>query len=158
MNILKKFAAVTGTALVLLAIPALAQAGKVITFNAPFAFQAGDVTMPAGTYTVTQPDDNIPVLQIEDADGSHSAFITYRPVAQDTVSTETLASFNRYGDVDFLSQIYVRGASLRIVIPQSQAEEAAAVVAEAREHSLPATDAAAQPTATSEPEPINGSN
>jgi hypothetical protein len=156
MNISKRHIAPLGVAFLLIAIPAVAQSEGVVTFNAPFAFYAGDTQLPAGSYRVTQPDSNIAVLQIEAPDGSHSAFVTYRPVDQDTASSETMVSFKRYGNVDFLSHIFVRGQYLHIQIPQSQAEESAAIVAAAEEHSLPATSGEVQPTALTESQPSNG--
>ena len=129
MKTLTKYAVLLGAAFLLFAIPALAQMENGVRFDAPFAFYVGDAKMPAGSYTVTQPDINIPVLLVQDADGSHSAFIAFRPVNQDTAPSETKVGFKKYGDFDFLSHIMVQGENAHIIIEQSQSEEAAASAA-----------------------------
>src|SRR5258708_3532227 len=44
------------------AIPTVTQVNNTVTFEVPFAFYAGNAKMPAGSYTVTQPDDNAELL------------------------------------------------------------------------------------------------
>ena len=158
MNTFQKYAVVLGATFILFAIPALAQMENGVRFDAPFAFYVGDAKMPAGSYTVTQPDGNLAVLLVQDADGSHSAFIAFRPVNQDSAPSETMVGFKRYGDFDFLSHIMVRGENSHIIIQQSQSEEAAASAAVAEEHSLPATGDVTVHAASNDSQPINGSN
>jgi hypothetical protein len=159
MNTFQKLAVVLSATFMLLAIPAVAQMENGVRFDAPFAFYVGDAKMPAGSYTVTQPDDNLAVLLVQDADGSHSAFITFRPVNQDTAPSETRVGFKRYGGFDFLNHIMVRGENTHIIIEQSQSEEAAASATVAEEHSLPATGDVTVHAASSDVQPIiNGSN
>src|SRR5437016_14097377 len=77
MNTSKKLIALMGLLSVLCAIPTMAQISNKVTFDAPFAFYAGNAKMPAGSYTITQPnvDDNL--LLIEDNTGSQSRYVEY---------------------------------------------------------------------------------
>jgi hypothetical protein len=158
MNTYKRHAVVLGVAIALCAMPALAQFENGVTFDAPFAFHAGEASMPAGTYRVSQPDSNLAVLQIQDADGSHTAFVQFRAVDKQTAPSETEVGFKTYGEVDFLNRISIAGENTVLVVSQSNAEEDAAITAFAEEHSIPATRGMTMPAAASNAQPINGSN
>jgi hypothetical protein len=147
MNTFRKYTVTLSVVFMLSAIPALAQSADVVNFQAPFAFQVGDDTLPPGSYTITQPDANIAVLMFEDADGSHSAFVTYRPVDHDAAPSETMVSFNEYGDVDFLSRISVAGSDTELRLFESQAEQRAAESGTAQELSMPALPSEPLPSA-----------
>src|SRR5260370_13092406 len=82
MNTLKKLIGLMGLLSVLSAIPAMAQIFNRVTFDAPFAFYAGNAKMPAGSYTLSQPDPDDNVLLIEDASGSHSVFSERIPASR----------------------------------------------------------------------------
>jgi len=141
MNICKKHIVLLSVAFLLIAIPAVAQVGNGVNFNAPFAFYAGNAKMPAGSYKVTQPDVNDSVLLIEDVDGSHSAFVEYLAVNKNR-STQPISpevGFKKYGTVDFLSRITFPGDTTVLRISQAKAEERAAKTAAAEEHSVAAT-------------------
>jgi len=77
MNTLKKLIVLMGLLSLLCAIPTMAQITNEVTFDAPFAFYAGNAKMPAGSYTVTQPEADDNLLLIEDASGSHSVYVEY---------------------------------------------------------------------------------
>jgi hypothetical protein len=158
MKILKKYAVLLAGAFLLSAIPALAQDENGVKFDVPFAFQVQDVTMPAGSYTARQPEINIPVLLVQDADGSHSAFVTYTPVDEETPQTETLIRFTKYGDAAFMNRIIIADENLEIQLPQSKAEKRAAENAVAADLALPATSLAAVAGGPAAAQPINGTN
>jgi hypothetical protein len=158
MNISKKHIVLLSAAFLFLAIPALAQIEDGVSFKAPFAFRVGDATMPAGSYRVSQPDDNVAVLMIQAADGSRSTIVAYRPVDKDTAPSETLIQFKKYGNVDFLNRVSIAGDSTELQLSQSEAEKAAAQTAAAEEHALPATSGGTQPAALTVSQPTNGSN
>jgi len=65
MNTVKKLIVLMGLLSVLYAIPAMAQITTRVTFDAPAAFYAGNAKMPAGSYSVTQPNDDENLLLIE---------------------------------------------------------------------------------------------
>src|SRR3984893_12111098 len=119
------------------AIPIMAQVDNRLTFQAPFAFYAGNAKLPAGSYTVTQPDDNAELLLIESADGSHSVFVEYVADGSDNPPSKTEITFNKYANTDFLSRISVAGQN-SMQIPVSKAEQNAAKAAAAEKHSLSA--------------------
>lgn len=119
------------------AIPIMAQVDNRLTFQAPFAFYAGNAKLPAGSYTVTQPDDNADLLLIESADGAHSVFVEYVADGSDTAPSKTEVTFNKYADADFLSRISVGGQNSMQILA-SKAERNAAKAAAAEKHSLSA--------------------
>jgi len=127
--------------LVLFAIPSMAQITNRVTFDAPSAFYAGNAKMPEGSYTVSQPDIDANLLLIEDANGSHSAFVEYEVVSSNTPHAQSDVTFNKYGNVDFLSAIWVQGRNSEMQILPSKVEQNAAKAAAAEKHSLSAKSA-----------------
>jgi hypothetical protein len=119
------------------AIPIMAQVDNRLTFQAPFAFYAGNAKLPAGSYTVTQPDDNADLLLIESADGAHSVFVEYVADGSDTAPSKTEVTFNKYANAEFLSRISVGGQNSMQILA-SKAERNAAKAAAAEKHSLSA--------------------
>src|ERR1700674_4042868 len=119
------------------AIPVMAQIDNRVTFEVPFAFYAGNAKMPAGSYTVTQPDRNAELLLLESADGSHSVFVEYVPGKSDTPASKTEITFNKYANADFLSRISVAGQNSMEILT-SKAEQNAATAAAAEKHTLSA--------------------
>jgi hypothetical protein len=120
------------------AIPSMAQIDTRVIFQAPFAFYAGNAKLPAGSYTVSQQDDNLELLLIEDANGSHSVFVEYEPSPSDTPASKTEVTFNKYGTTDFLKRISLQGQKYGIQILRSKAERNAAKTASAETHALTA--------------------
>ena len=137
MKAFPKLTVLMSVVFLLSAIPTVAQIDNSVTFEVPFAFYAGNAKMPAGSYTVTQPDDNAELLLIESADGSHSAFVEYTPDGSDTPPPKTEITFNKYANTDFLSGISVQGQT-SMQIRASKAEQNAAKAAAAEKHSLSA--------------------
>ena len=138
MNTVKKQIVLMGLLSVLCAIPTMAQIPNKVTFETPSAFYAGNAKMPAGSYTATQPnvDDNL--LLIEDAGGSHSAFVECVVAPTDTPRPQTDVTFNKYGNVDFLGTIWIQGRNSEMQILPSKAEQNAAKAANAEKHTLSA--------------------
>jgi hypothetical protein len=141
MNTLRKLIVLMGLLSVLCAIPSMAQIANQVTFDAPSAFYAGNAKMPAGTYRVTQPEDDANLLLIEDAGGSHSAFVEYEVVSTTTPHAQSDVTFNKYGNVDFLSAIWVEGRNSEMQILPSKVEQNAAKAAVAEKHTLSAKNA-----------------
>jgi hypothetical protein len=140
MNTLKKLIVPIGL-LFLCAIPSMAQITNQVKFDAPSAFYAGNAKMPAGRYTVSQPDVDSSLLLIEDADGSHSAFIEYEVHTSDTPHAQTDVTFNEYGNVDFMSDIWIEGQNSEMQMLPSKLEQNSAKAAAAKKHSLSAKNA-----------------
>src|ERR1700730_5451483 len=141
MNTLKKLILLVGSLSVLWAIPTMAQITNSVKFDAPSSFYAGNAKMPAGSYTVTQPNADDNLLLIEDDGGSHSAFVEYVIAHSETPHAQSDVTFNKYGNVEFLSAIWVDGRKSEMQILPSKAEQNAAKVAAAEKHSLSAKSA-----------------
>ena len=141
MNILKKLVVPMGLLSVLCAIPTMAQITHNITFDAPSAFYVGNAKMPAGHYTVTQPDPNDNILLIEDSDSSHSAFVDFEIVPSDSLHTRSDVTFNKYGHVEFLSDLSIQGRKSEMQILPSKIEQRTAKAAAAERHTLTASNA-----------------
>ncbi len=137
MKPLRKLTVLMSMLFLLSAIPTMAQIDNRVTFQAPSAFYAGNAKLPAGNYTVTQPDDNAELLLIESADGSHSVFVEYVASGSDTPPSKTEVTFNKYADTEFLSRISVEGQNSMQILA-SKAERNAAKAAAAEKHSLSA--------------------
>jgi hypothetical protein len=138
MNTAKKLIVLMGLLSVLFAIPAMAQITTRVTFDAPSAFYAGNAKMPAGSYSVTRPNDDENLLLIEDASGSHSAFVEYVVTSSETPHAQSDVTFNKYGKTEFLSLIWVEGQNSGMQVLPSKAEQSAAKAAAAEKHSLSA--------------------
>jgi hypothetical protein len=138
MNTLHKLTVLISAVFLFMAVPAMAQMNQVLKFNAPFAFYAGNVEMPAGSYTVTHSNDNFDILVLESADHSQSTFVECMTVDTNTRPSETEVSFNKYGKTDFLDRISLRGESSEMQILPSTTEQNAAQDSDAVQHSLSA--------------------
>ena len=138
MNTVKKLIVLMGLLSVLYAIPAMAQITTRVTFDAPAAFYAGNAKMPAGSYSVTQPNADDNLLLIEDSSGSHSIFVEYVVAPSNTPHAQSDVSFNKYGNVDFLGTIWIQGRNSEMQILPSKAEQNAAKAANAEKHTLSA--------------------
>jgi hypothetical protein len=137
MKTFQKLTVLMSMLCLLSAIPAMAQIDNGLTFQAPFTFYAGNAKLPAGSYTVTQPDDNAELLLIESADRLHSVFVEYVAGGSDTAPSKTEVTFNKYANADFLSRISVGGQNSMQILA-SKAERNAAKAAAAEKHSLSA--------------------
>jgi hypothetical protein len=138
MNTFRTHIVPLGLLSIMCAIPTMAQITNMVRFDAPTAFYAGNAKMPAGSYTVSQPDVDANLLLIEDANGSHSAFVEYEVVSSDTTHAQSDVTFNKYGNVDFLSAVSVEGRKSEMQISPSKVEQNAAKAAAAEKHSLSA--------------------
>ena len=141
MNTLKKLLVPMGLLCVLCAVPSMAQITNSVTFDAPSAFYAGNAKMPAGSYTVTQPEPDDNLLLIEDAGGSHSAFVEFVIAHSEAPHAQSDVTFKKYGNVEFLSAIWVDGRKSEMQILPSKVEQNAAKAAAAEKHSLSAKSA-----------------
>jgi hypothetical protein len=141
MNTLKKLIVPVGLLTILCAIPSMAQITNRVTFEAPSVFYAGNAKMPAGSYSASQPNADDKLLLIEDTSGSHSAFVEYEVVTSNTPHAQTDVTFNKYGNVDFLSAIWVEGRKSEMQILPSKVEQNAGKAAAAEKHSLSANNA-----------------
>ena len=135
MNTVKKLIMLMGLLSVLCAIPAMAQIATRVTFDAPSAFYAGDTKLPAGSYTVSVPNEDDNLLLIEDADASHAVFVEFAVTSSETAHAKSDVTFNKYGKTEFLSQVWVEGQDSGMQVLPSKAEQDAAKAAVAEKQS-----------------------
>jgi hypothetical protein len=100
-----------------------AQAEPRIIANIPFAFIAGNKTLPAGEYTIDRPNSNDPdLLFVRSTDKHVSFFLNAQNVEARKTPNRTELVFNEIGDKYFLSQIWMAGEDTGCEIPKPRAE------------------------------------
>lgn len=87
----------------------------------PFDFTFGRLLLPAGTYTITSPNQITVVLN----NGKQSAAALRSAVAQEDHSGVDKLVFSKYGDQYFLRQILCSSSHLNLEFPASRAEKQA---------------------------------
>src|SRR5258708_20205881 len=93
---MKKRAFVTATLFVLSIIAAaqVAQADEPMTVNIPFAFVAGNATLPAGEYRVQKLDRNPPVGLVPCSGASAAAMVMSKPPQATNTQTQSKLLFH----------------------------------------------------------------
>ena len=87
----------------------------------PFDFSFGRMLLPAGTYTITSPNQITVVLN----NGKQSAAVLRSAVAEEDHSGVNKLVFNKYGDQYFLRVILCSTSHLNLAFPPSKAEKQA---------------------------------
>jgi hypothetical protein len=118
-------------------VPVMAQIVNGVDFTTSFPFYAGNVKLPAGSYTITQPqgEDNS-VLLIQSKSGSYSAFLDNIPTRAANPHPQSDVTFNKYGTTDYLSQVWVAGQNYGMQLIPSKVEQKAASSTPAVQHSV----------------------
>jgi hypothetical protein len=107
--------------IVLLAAGSLyAQTGEVKAVI-PFDFTAGNMSLPAGEYSVTEMSDAGRILLIAGRDSK--GFVGSHAVEKIEASANTRLVFHRYGDRYFLYQIWVQGNNRGRELPETKLEK-----------------------------------
>ncbi|PYU67819.1 MAG: hypothetical protein DMG49_17755 [Acidobacteria bacterium] len=122
---MKKRAFVMATLLVLSIMVAaqVAQAEEPMLVNIPFAFTAGNVTLPAGEYRVQKLDGNSAVVLISCTDASASAMVLSNAAQAKKAQTQSKLVFKRYENRYFLSQLWTAGSIHGRQLLKSRAEK-----------------------------------
>src|SRR5258707_6752171 len=89
------------------------RANEPMLVNIPFAFVAGNATLPAGEYRVQKLDGNSAVLLIHCPDANASALVITHAAQAKEPQSESKLVFNRYGNRYFLSQVLAAGSLRR---------------------------------------------
>jgi len=137
MRTLTKLVAVASLLAIIFAIPIAAQLTTSVIFDTSFPFYAGNAKMPAGT-RVSQSDPGTQMLLLENTSGSHSIFLEYTPTSSETPHPQTDVTFNKYGDREFITLIWVGGRSSGMKINESKYEQIAEKNGTATRHSVTA--------------------
>ncbi len=119
------------------ALPLMAQIENSIDFTASFPFYAGNEKMPAGSYQITQPDMNADHVLIQSKNGNSSAFVEFVPTFSEQPREKSGVTFQKYGDVDYLSRISIEGENYGMKVDLTKAEQKAESATAAVEHSSP---------------------
>lgn len=94
----------------LLSLPAAAQIIRPIKADIPFAFTVADTQLPPGAYTIrTVEDMDLNALVIESADRKTSVFFLAGEADLSRPAAKTELEFTKYGDREFLTQIFEQG-------------------------------------------------
>jgi hypothetical protein len=115
-------------------IPLAAQvAHSVVTrvvFTAPFPFYAGTVKLPAGSYIITEPNENANVVLIRNSAGTKGEFINFIPTSSFDPQQENDVTFQKYGDTGYLQTLSIEGETEGLEFPRTKAEAQAETMAE----------------------------
>ena len=110
----------------LVAVSAQAQSRnrQQLQFHAPFAFNVGTTSLPAGDYRVSivNPSSDRSVLRFTTSDGKSTAMIRTIDVEGWAPSKGRL-SFHQYGDRYFLAQVWMAGEATGLGMPASKSEK-----------------------------------
>ena len=110
--------------------PVAAQIDTRVVFTAPFPFYAGNVKWPAGTYVITEPNQNSWTVLMRNIAGTKGGFISFIPTSSVDPQKETDVTFHKYGDTGYLQTLSVEGEPIGIDFPRTKAEAKAETMAE----------------------------
>lgn len=100
------------------------RAQEPLAVNIPFAFTAGETTLPAGEYRVQKMDGNSAVLLIRCTEPRGAVMVGTHATGGGTPQEQSKLVFHRYGDQYFLSQVwnagYSSGRELQISHPEKE--------------------------------------
>ena len=117
-------------------MPLAAQIVNGVDFKTSFPFYAGNAKMPAGSYKITQSDEDGTVLQIQSSDGVHSAFVDVIPTQSPQPHRQSDVTFHKYGDTEYLNRIWVAGQEYGMKVDPTKDQMKAAANANVVQHSL----------------------
>jgi hypothetical protein len=118
-----KVIALSSLLLLLVSGVSYGQEGYRVIANIPFAFIAGNNTLPAGEYTIDRPNENEPgLLLIRGVDSNLALFVNAENVETKQTPDKTELVFNEIGNKYFLSRIWVSGDDTGREIPKPRAE------------------------------------
>jgi hypothetical protein len=101
-----------------------------VVFTAPFPFYAGTVKLPAGSYRITEPNENTNVVLIRNSAGTKGEFINFIPTSSLDPQKETDVTFQQYGDTGYLQGLSIEGETDGIEFARTKAEAKAETMAE----------------------------
>jgi hypothetical protein len=101
-----------------------------VVFTAPFPFYAGTVKLPAGSYRITEPNENTNVVLIRNSAGTKGEFINFIPTSSLDPQKETDVTFQKYGDTGYLQGLSIEGETDGIEFARTKAEAKAETMAE----------------------------
>jgi hypothetical protein len=136
MNSFGKLIVNMGLISLLSVMPLAAQIEHGVDFTTSFPFYAGSTRMPPGSYNITPSGFDTSVLMIESKDRAYSTFVDFIPTQAEQPQSQSDVNFHKYGNTDFLNQIYVEGQRYGVNVDPTKFELKAAAGIKAIEHSL----------------------
>ena len=134
MHKLGKIVATMGMLSLVSVMPLAAQvahsAVSSVVFTAPFPFYAGTVKLPAGSYRITEPNENTNVVLIRNSAGTKGEFINFIPTSSWDPQKESDVTFQKYGDTGYLQALSIEGETEGLEFPRTKAEAKAETMAE----------------------------
>jgi hypothetical protein len=120
-----KVLVISGLFALLMIAPTYAQSDERVIADIPFAFVAGDKTLPAGEYEIKQGNTNSPdVLLIRSEDNRNAVFVMTEETQARRTPDKSELVFNEVGNTYFLSKIWVAGDEMGRELPKTRAERA----------------------------------
>ena len=116
-------------ALAFLALAQYVRAQEPLLANIPFAFAAGNATLPAGEYRVQKAAVGSPMLLIQRTDHRAAAFVPSFGASTNAPQARSKLVFHRYGNRYFLSEVWVAGYAQGRELPKSAKEKEQALAA-----------------------------
>lgn len=116
----------------LLVVPSLNAETKIVLFNIPFSFVAGDSVLPAGQYRV-KVDPTVNRMRIESQDGEARLYLTVYTNQRSVPPEVGTLYFHKYGSAHILRAIWGAGNSAGYELFTSAAEREMAKIASAPE-------------------------
>jgi len=107
----------------------VARAQEPMVVDIPFAFTAGNATLPAGEYRVENLERNSAVLLIRCADPGAAAMVITNAAQANELQSQSKLVFNRYDNHYFLSQVWTAGSIRGRQLSKSPREKELAQVA-----------------------------
>jgi hypothetical protein len=101
-----------------------------VVFTAPFPFYAGNVKLPAGSYRITEPNENADIVLIRNIAGTKGEFINFIPTSSVYPQKKNDVTFQKYGDTGYLQSLSLEGEMTGIEFPRTKAEAKAETMAE----------------------------
>ena len=99
--------AAVGALVVLSGIPAFATIPGEMHTKVPFEFRVEGKTLPAGDYVITNPANNVNVLEIRNQNGAPAVLAFTEPVsAPDGGIANAHLVFDRVGRIEYLVQVW----------------------------------------------------
>jgi len=99
------------------------RANEPMLVNIPFAFVAGNATLPAGEYRVEKLDGNSAVVLIRSSDANAAAVVLSNAAQAKETPTQSKLIFKRYDNRYFLSQVWTAGSIRGRELMKSRAEK-----------------------------------
>ena len=101
----------------------VARADEPMLVTIPFAFTAGNATLPAGEYRVEKLNGNSAVILIRCSDANAAAVVLSNAAQATETPTQSKLIFKRYDNRYFLSQVWHAGSNRGRELMKSRSEK-----------------------------------